>query len=178
MIAVNVTVTAPIVAAATGAPLWVAVALAIGLSAAGQRAAAQVDSRQVFEADCAECHAADGRGKPGQYPPLTDHLDDIAALPGGREFLANVVLYGMVGPIEIEGETYLNTQMPSFFSLDDAALAGVLNHVLFELAEPRADVPPFAAEEIALARRPFRSNTEMYRLRGQLLGAVEETSGN
>lgn len=105
-------------------------------------------------AQCAACHQANGAGIPGAFPPLVGHAPALFAADGGRAYLATLVLYGLLGPIEVDGAAY-NGMMTPFAHLDDAALAAVLNHVLHAWGNDAllpADFAPFTPEDIAAQR--------------------------
>ena len=87
---------------------------------------ARADSAaSLYSANCAACHRADAAGVSGQYPPLRGRIDKIAATAEGRRYLADVLLYGMVGQIEANGAAYVG-YMPAFKRLSDADIASVL----------------------------------------------------
>jgi mono/diheme cytochrome c family protein len=105
-------------------------------------------------AQCAACHQATGAGIPGAFPPLVGHAPAVFAADGGRAYLATLVLYGLLGPIEVDGAAY-NGMMTPFAHLDDAALAAVLNHVLHAWGNDAllpAEFAPFTPEDIAAQR--------------------------
>ena len=84
---------------------------------------------QVYNATCVGCHQATGQGLPAIFPPLAGHAADLYGVAGGRDYLVNVVLYGLMGPISVHGTTYAG-QMPSWAALTDEEIAGVLNYIL------------------------------------------------
>jgi mono/diheme cytochrome c family protein len=82
------------------------------------------DGGQLFERNCASCHGADGRGRPGYYPPLANNPD----LAMERAFPVLVVLHGLSGAIEVGGSGY-DGAMPAFDQLSDAEIAAVVDYV-------------------------------------------------
>jgi len=86
--------------------------------------AAVADGKQVYEENCAACHGAEGRGKPGYFPPLANN-PDLARDP---LFPGQVVLHGLTGAIEVNGQKYDGT-MPPFDHLSDAEVAAAVNYV-------------------------------------------------
>ena len=70
------------------------------------------------------CHQADGKGASGRFPPLTQ-TDWVI---GDKERLVKVILNGMEGPIEVNGDDY-NSLMPQHSFLNDNDIAAVLNYV-------------------------------------------------
>lgn len=82
------------------------------------------DGAKVFEDTCIACHQADGKGIPGQFPPLAGNPDLFLA----TDFPAVVALNGLEGPIEVDSQSF-NMLMPSFDFLSDAEIAAVVNYV-------------------------------------------------
>jgi mono/diheme cytochrome c family protein len=136
-----------------------AIAIAAALTCAASCAAFAADppaspyavGGEVFEANCAVCHGAKGLGTPSLAPPLTSNPARYATIPEGRRQLAMTVLNGMFGGIEVDGK-HFDFKMPEFTQLDDAALAAVLNFVVFDLANAPPQTQPLAAPEIAAER--------------------------
>lgn len=87
-------------------------------------AGAAVDGKALFAAQCAACHQATGKGLPGVFPPL----DGSEWVQGEPRIVANILLHGITGEIEVEGQKF-SGQMPSFHQLSDAELAGVASYV-------------------------------------------------
>lgn len=141
---------------------WTAGALAGGGGTNGET---------VYASRCAACHQADGNGAPGFAPPLAGTLGSYLHNPQGRSYLADVVVAGMNGRIESQGQQY-NGVMPPFSALADEELAAVLNHVIERFngtGLPGAHTPVSAAE-IAAARGRKPSPGQVHRQRLQLLG--------
>jgi mono/diheme cytochrome c family protein len=105
----------------------------------------------TFQANCAVCHGAKGLGQPSLAPPLTSYPARYATIAEGRRQLAMTVINGMFGGIDVDKKHY-DFKMPDFTALDDAALAGVLNFVVFDIGGAPADTKPLTAEEIAAER--------------------------
>lgn len=85
---------------------------------------AVVDGKQVFAAHCVACHQATGKGLPGVFPPL----DGSEWVHGDARTLANILLHGIDGEIDVEGVTYKGS-MPAFAQLADAELAAVATYI-------------------------------------------------
>ncbi|MDQ3461382.1 MAG: c-type cytochrome [Deinococcota bacterium] len=84
---------------------------------------------QVYNANCASCHQPGGQGVPGAFPPLVGHSPDLYRAEGGRTYLSHVLLYGLQGEIEVEGQLY-NGVMPAWPQLSDEDIAAAINHTL------------------------------------------------
>ena len=78
----------------------------------------------IFAANCAACHQANGQGLPGVFPPLAGSEWVV----GDPKVLANILLHGVSGKIEIAGQSF-DGMMPAFAQLSDAEIAGVLTHI-------------------------------------------------
>jgi len=105
------------------------------------------DGAAVFER-CAACHTATGAGVPGAFPPLNRDVRTLAARPEGRRYLALVVMVGLIGPLQVEGQTFRNV-MPAQSGLDAAAVAAVLNHVGTRISHDGPPFRAFSAAEVA-----------------------------
>jgi mono/diheme cytochrome c family protein len=118
---------------------------------AADSAPAYPQGAATFQSNCAVCHGATGAGLPSLAPPLLSYPARYAASAEGRRQLAMTVLFGMYGDIAVEGKHY-SFRMPDFGQLDDAALATVLNFLVFDLDHAGAEVKPLAAAEITAER--------------------------
>lgn len=85
---------------------------------------AAVDGGAIFAANCAACHQANGQGLPGVFPPLAGSEWVV----GDPQVLANILLHGVSGKIEVAGQSF-DGMMPAFAQLSDAEIAGVLTHI-------------------------------------------------
>lgn len=74
---------------------------------------------------CMACHQTDGSGVPGMYPPITNSTFINSAK---KEELIKILLNGMKGPIEVNGQKY-NQQMPKQDFLTDEQLSLIINFV-------------------------------------------------
>lgn len=101
----------------------------------------------TYSGRCAACHQANGAGNT-QFPRLNGRVSKIAATPAGRSYLIKVVLFGMFGPVTVDGRK-LNGMMPGQGSLSDQDVADVLNHIAsLGGGKPKA----FTAGEVAAVR--------------------------
>src|SRR5690554_3437316 len=162
------------------ASLLVALAVALlssDLVAAQGNEAQGPNGAQLFAATCSGCHQAEGQGVPGAFPPLAGHAQELYEAAEGPRYLASVVLFGLQGPIVVQGQTY-DGQMPSFFNLPDEQLAAILDHVLTALgdAEPPEGYVPVTAEDVRSARRAALSPALVYQRRPQLADVEGEAS--
>ena len=107
--------------------------------------------KSMFDAQCAVCHQAGGKGQDGLAPPLTDYPGKYAGTAAGRQQLTATVVHGMFGEIKVNDKTF-NFKMPSFASASDEDLAQVLNYVVFDLNAQHGSAKPFTASDIKTAR--------------------------
>jgi len=102
---------------------------------------------------CAACHLPDGVGVPGAFPPVRNRAAKIAALEGGRAYLATVVSFGLMGTIEVDGVQYFGVMAGNAGAKSSADIAAALNYLVFELNDGDAEgIEPFTAEEVALVQ--------------------------
>jgi len=123
------------------------------------------DGQQVFSANCVACHQASGKGLPGVFPPL----DGSEWVTGDARTLANIVLHGITGEIDVAGQTYKGA-MPAFNQLSDAELAAVLSYVRSTWSNKSASINSdlIAAERKSSTRTtPFAGGEELKKLAGR-----------
>ncbi len=80
--------------------------------------------KNVYAANCAACHQANGQGLTGAFPPLAE--SDY--LKGDRKKVLGAAMFGLSGPITVNGVEY-NGVMPSLGHLSDEDLAAALTYV-------------------------------------------------
>lgn len=87
----------------------------------GQAAA---DGKALYAAQCAACHQANGAGVPGVFPPLANS----EWVQGEPRILANILLHGINGELEVAGQKYQG-MMPAFPQLSDTELAEIATYI-------------------------------------------------
>ena len=156
-------------------PYWFAVIATAVLTAGAAQAADGVDpGAPIFAEHCASCHDAAGAGVAGFGSPLAGPGAERLKAPGGRAYLAQVVVHGIAGVFELQGQRQF-AAMPAAAALTDEQLAAVLNHVLRvqnAKALP-ADFTPFTPTEIAAARFVSRTPRELHRTKSELERAAK-----
>jgi mono/diheme cytochrome c family protein len=127
-------------------------------------AAGAVDGKQVYTANCVACHQAGGTGVAGVFPPLAGS----EWVQGEERVLANILLHGIEGELQVKGTTYKGA-MPSFARLGDAELAAVATYVRsnWTNAAPKVDPALFAAERKQNRDKPFSGGAELAALAGR-----------
>lgn len=86
---------------------------------------AVANGKQIYTQLCQACHQANGAGVSGAFPTLvgTTYVVD------NDERLSGILLHGLVGELEIEGELY-NGNMPAWGQqLNDEEVAAVINYI-------------------------------------------------
>ncbi len=98
----------------------------------------------IYLANCAACHQPNGTGLAGAFPPLAE--SDF--LTGDRKAVMSAALFGLSGPITVNGVEY-NAVMPSMGHLPDEDLAAALTYVFSSWGNNSAAV---SVEEVAALR--------------------------
>ncbi len=106
---------------------------------------------------CVVCHQPDGAGIPGIFPALKNRLADIMASVEGREYFTMVLIDGLIGTIEIEGQRYVGA-MPAQY-LTDAQISALIDYLATNFgASDAADSNILLSEdEVAQIRSKFSS---------------------
>lgn len=99
------------------------------------QARAQTDEGEaIYGARCASCHQADGAGITGTFPPLAGN--SAATDP---DYVADVIVNGLSGPIEVAGTSY-DGDMPAVVpALESAELDAVVAYVVSLASGSEAD---------------------------------------
>ena len=129
-------------------------------------AQADVDGAALYTQHCMACHQATGAGIPGAFPPVAGHIGELVA--ADRAYPAKLVLFGMMGAIEVKGTTYAGVMPGLAAALSDADVAGILNHVLTawdDVALLGDAFEPYTADEVAEWRATALQMTDVHALR-------------
>jgi len=137
----------------------------IALVLAATAACAQDRGAALYAQHCAVCHQERGEGIPGFAPRLAGTLAARAQQEGGRRYLAQVAVSGMMGPIVSGGEKF-NDAMPAFAGLADEEIVAITGYVLGGLNQVPA-ASRITLEDVAAARKRALSPNEVRRLREQ-----------
>jgi nitrite reductase (NO-forming)/hydroxylamine reductase len=98
----------------------------------------------IYLANCSACHQPTGTGLAGAFPPLAG--SDF--LKGDRKAVMGAALFGLSGPVTVNGVEY-NGVMPSLGHLPDEDLAAALSYVFNSWGNDGAAV---SVEEVAALR--------------------------
>lgn len=126
----------------------------------------KADGAQQFADVCAACHEPDAKGKKGKFPALAGNKDLFLS----KDFPVYVVLYGLVGPIEVEGDK-INNQMPSFEFLTDDEVAAAVNYVRSHFGNDKLAPAGFSEvtpADVEKARKKDWTGDDVYALRKSL----------
>jgi len=94
--------------------------------------------QRLFNGKCAACHQPDGKGRPGQFPPLAQS----DWLLGPAETPVRIVLFGLQGNVTVSGQQF-NGNMPAFGAqLKDDQIAAVLSYVRQEWGNHATPITP------------------------------------
>lgn len=149
---------------------YLATYLAPGAAApapASPAASGTVDGAALYS-NCVGCHQANGAGVSGVFPPLAGHIPSILAAQGGREWLVQVMLYGLQGSIRVKGVNY-NGLMPAYPQLSNAEIAALLNHIATQWGNTfPAGQSPFTPNEIQAQRNKNLTAQQVLAARQQL----------
>jgi mono/diheme cytochrome c family protein len=104
--------------------------------------------QRFYMQNCLACHQGDGKGAPGQYPPLAGAEWVI----GSEKRLAAIILNGLEGPITVAGSQY-NNAMPAWGgNLNDKKIAYIMTYIRQAWGN---SAPPVTPEQVAVAREEF-----------------------
>jgi mono/diheme cytochrome c family protein len=102
--------------------------------------------KRVYDNACASCHADNGLGVTGVYPPLAGSpWLEMEPVP-----LIRMQLHGLQGPIVVNGESYDSAMPPNAETMTDQEVADVLNFVRGTWGKP--GLPPVDAALVGRER--------------------------
>ena len=105
------------------------------------------EMKQVVNQYCLACHQSNGKGASGRFPPLNG-TDWVI---GDKERLVHIILNGMEGEIEVNGEIY-DGVMPQHSFLNDDQIADVLTYIRTNFDNQASSL---SAEEVEKFRETF-----------------------
>ena len=102
-----------------------------------------VIGQKLYNTFCGTCHQQDGQGAFGRFPPLAN-TDGVS---GDKARLIDVVLHGLEGTIEVNGEIYDGVMPPHNF-LSDEELAEILTFIRQNFGNEASAVSPEEVNEV------------------------------
>jgi mono/diheme cytochrome c family protein len=144
---------------------FLAAVLALAPTARGQQQAGATTppasaktGAELFAVTCASCHQAKGEGVPERYPPLAGS----EWVSGDAERLLRIVLRGLTGEVEVQGEMFTGA-MPAWGpTLKDPQVAAVVTYVRDKFGGGAAAV---TAADVARVRKATAARTQPYTAR-------------
>lgn len=112
-----------------------------------------VAGERFYRRNCVICHMQDGRGVAGNFPPVAGS----DWVQGSEERLIKVLLHGLAGPIQVNGNTY-NNVMPAFGTSRDREIAAVLTWMRTNPAWGN-NAEPVSEETVARIRAEYSRST-------------------
>ena len=109
----------------------------------------------VYARTCIACHGTDGKGLAPVFPPL----DGSPWLLRDKQKPIDIVLHGLMGPIEVAGATYNSVMAPLGPMLTDAEIADVLTYVRQRWSN---DAAPVGADEVKARRAANKDRSTMW----------------
>jgi mono/diheme cytochrome c family protein len=108
----------------------------------------------IFRERCALCHQPDALGAAGVAPSLAGTLVQFLGSAEGKRYLAQILISGLIGPIDTEGHKFSGL-MPGFAAdLSDAEIAATINYVLgtYNGISDAGPASPIGTADVAAAR--------------------------
>ena len=103
----------------------------------------------LYEQACLPCHQPDGQGLREVYPSL----HDSDWVQGDVERLIKIVLHGLTGPIQVNGQIFqppTPVAMPSFVGLNDDQLAALLSFLRESFGNQADAIPAERVHQVRL----------------------------
>jgi len=110
-----------------------------------QKSESYLRGKDVYNDFCVTCHLSNGKGVPGNFPPL----DGSNWLTGKRTESIHAIKFGLSGPIEVNGENYNSVMVP--MGLNDQEVADVMNYIGNTWSN--AIKKPVTVEEVAAVKK-------------------------
>ena len=99
----------------------------------------QVPPADLFMRNCMACHQLQGQGIAGVFPPL-------AASPyvasENQERMASIMVYGLMGPIKVNGVQYSSVMPGLGAALSDKDLSAIASYVRSSFGNQASPIPP------------------------------------
>ncbi|TDG14101.1 DUF1080 domain-containing protein [Seongchinamella unica] len=106
---------------------WPGDELALGITPLSPEQIALMEQGKAYYPTCGNCHGANGAGTAGLAPALAG----AGWVTGPPEWLARIILQGLAGPIEVNGEQWNGLMPPHghLAELDNDTLAGLMTYI-------------------------------------------------
>ncbi len=113
---------------------------------------ALLNGENLFTQNCASCHGSDATGIAGAFPPLINStwVTDDKSVP------VRILLHGLSGEIEVDGQTYQGS-MPSFKArLSAAEMTAILNYLR---NQSNPDLPEITQKDVVGVAETYSERT-------------------
>lgn len=120
------------------------------------------EGEELFDSYCAACHNTGGIGNPGLAPPLNRPAFWTAMGESAPDYLAGVMVSGMAGKLEVDGQSYVGLIMPPAAGASDEELAQIGTWILQTLGETDTAM---TSETLAAARDAKPSHADLRAMR-------------
>jgi mono/diheme cytochrome c family protein len=107
-------------------------------------ASLQAHGEKVYASTCQACHQADGKGMAGTFPPLAGS----GAFYGDAQNHARIIVHGLSGEIEVQGQKFNGSMPPQGGTFTDYDVAAVATYE--RLAWGNSDGPVLPADVAAV----------------------------
>lgn len=111
------------------------------------------DGAEIYMTRCMSCHQMNGGGVPGVFPPLAG----TEWVTGDKGTLIRVVLNGLTGKIDVNGDTYSGAMPPWGSFLDDEEMSQLLTYLRTSWNNDATEITP---EEVAKVREAVADRNE------------------
>jgi mono/diheme cytochrome c family protein len=116
----------------------------------------------LFASSCQTCHAADGNGISSLAPPL----NKSEWVTGPKEKLISIVLYGLTGPVKVNGHLYeapeIGGDMPGIAHSEEITDEDVAQVLSFIRGSWQNNAGPVTADEVAKIRKRFKGRERVF----------------
>ena len=118
-----------------------------------QAAEGTVNGQNLYRQYCATCHGSSGQGVVGAFPPLAG----ANWVTGPSETPIRIVLHGLQGQLEVQGQSY-NGMMPAFGArLSNEEAAAVLSYIRSSFGN---DAPEVTPDAVGSVRQEYGNRTQ------------------
>ena len=157
---------AAVLCAMAGAAIALTLADGAQAQSAPSRAGPPRTGAQIFSSTCAACHQAQGEGT-NVYPPLAGS----EWVNGDESRVIRILLHGLTGEVEVQGQVYSGAMPPWGPTLSDAEIAAVLTYIRSSWGN---NAFPVTAATVAKARTSYAGRTTPWTVPELLLIKVGE----
>ncbi|MCS7302746.1 MAG: cytochrome c [Candidatus Kapabacteria bacterium] len=127
----------------------VTLTISFAIAFAGADKATMERGAKVYKGYCSTCHQANGQGLSTIYPPLANS-DWLKNNP--KEKVIEAVVYGMKGPITVNGKKYNGVMNPLPSTYKDEDVAAVITYVYNSWGNPGTVVTVEDVRKVKAAR--------------------------